>query len=86
MINDRKKLYDYLIDNNYIKNDQNIPTYHNFDNFFSKYPIVVIINEQNILIKDITDNRKYIFENNQSIKIIIGFLKYLEKTSEKILA
>lgn len=79
-------LYDYLNDNDYIINDHSISIYYNnIKEYFCKDPIVVILQEQNILIKDISDNRKYLFDYNQSSKIIIGFLKYLEKTSEKLL-
>lgn len=85
MMNDRNKLYEYLIENNYVMNDKSISIYHNVKEYFCKNPIVVIFNDQNILIKDISDNRKYNFDYNQSSKIIIGFLKYLEKTAEKIL-
>lgn len=79
-------LYKYLNDNEYIINDNSISIYYNnVKEYFCKDPIVVILDEQNILIKDISDNRKYTFDYKQSPKIIIGFLKYLEKTAEKVL-
>jgi hypothetical protein len=83
MINDRKKLYEYLINNNYVLNEENILVYNNLNEFFSKNSVVVIFNEQNILIKDIIGNRKYNFDQFQSTKVIIGFLKYLEKQVKK---
>lgn len=74
---DINSLYDYLNSNDYTINQYNMSSYYNKD------LIIVIFQEKNILIKDISYNRKYMFDYNQSSKIIIGFLKFLEKTSEK---
>ena len=77
MIDDRKKLYDYLIDNNYQLNPNEC--YH------KESISILFFNDKKILIKDIEDNRKYYFDQQQSTKVIIGFLKYLEKSANIIL-
>lgn len=86
MVNDdRIIVYEYLIDNNYILNDDSILLSHNSNEYFCKNSIIVIFNEDKISIKDIIDNRRYNFDKQQSPKVTIEFIKYLEKTSEKVL-
>lgn len=87
MNTERTKLYEYLINNDYEMNSGDVLVYHEPDEYFCKDNIVVLFfSNKTILIKDISNNRRYNFDSNQSTKVIIGFLKYLEKSFNKILA
>lgn len=69
----KEKLKKYLLSNKYsIQNEPN-------DNLIcSKYPIIINLFENKIEIKDLSDNRKFIFDY-ENISLIKKFILYLDK-------
>lgn len=78
--NNVMKIENYLNDNGYILNSNEISVFHNPVSYYYKNHIAVIFHQtNNIIIKDFQNNRKFQFESTSSNEIIVNFLKYLEK-------
>jgi len=74
------KLENYLKDNGYMLNSNDIPVFHNPTCYYYKNSIAVLFQRNNdITIKDYENNRKFQFQSTSSSEIIINFLKYLQK-------
>ena len=77
---DINKLETYLEYNDYELNSNKISVYHNPTCYYYKNRIAILFQENNnITIKDYTNNRKFEFESSPNEEIIINFLQYLEK-------
>ena len=80
-IDDTNTLKTYLIDNNFKLNGSGINVYENPRNYYYKYPILVMFQEDGtVVIKNLLDNRRYDFKESTSDFLLIEFLKYLEST------
>ena len=77
---DITKLETYLDYNGYELNSNKISVYHNPICYYYKNKIAILFHQNNdITIKDYSNNRKFEFESSSNEEIIINFLKYLEK-------
>lgn len=73
------ELKNYLIYNNFVLNGSGVNVYENPKYYFFKKPILVMFQEDNnIIIKNLSDNRKYDFKKDTSDFLLIEFIKYLE--------
>ena len=80
--NNRDVLIKYLLSKKFKQNLDGIEVFNEPNSYFYKEPFIVLIFNDLIRIKDISNNRKYEFNNLQSDKIIIEFLKYIENVCE----
>lgn len=77
---DITKLETYLSVNGYELNSDKVSIYHNPICYYYKNNVAVLFQpNNNITIKDYSNNRKFQFDSTSSNEIIINFLNYLEK-------
>jgi len=81
----RNKIIRYLVSNDFILDSGNTLLTKSQYVYYYKFPVAVtIFNDDVINIKDISNNRRYVFDNDQSILTITHFIKYLDVSQKTI--
>jgi hypothetical protein len=79
MINlpEKYNIIKYLSSKNYSILEEDIRFEDNNQVCYYKFPFIVVLDDTGVLVKDVDNNRKYMFEDYKQYNLIINFVDYL---------
>jgi hypothetical protein len=75
---EKNKIVKYLTSKKYKIIEEDIPFENDNQVCYYKFPFIVVLNDDNVMVKDVDNNRKYVFDDYKQYKLIIEFIQYNE--------
>ena len=79
---EKNKIIKYLTSKKYKIIEEDISFENENQICYYNYPFMVVLNDTNVIVKDVDNNRKYFFDDYKQYKLIIEFINFLKENHE----